>query len=75
MNLHHKDECSGSEARITKNPPGFASDRMAIGAHTDFGSLSFLHNRLGGLQVLPPGYKEWQYVKVSQDTLYFSILR
>ncbi|KAK0218517.1 hypothetical protein EDD85DRAFT_924174 [Armillaria nabsnona] len=23
----------------------------------------FLHNRLGGLQVLPPGYKEWQYVK------------
>ncbi|KAK0218519.1 hypothetical protein EDD85DRAFT_961539 [Armillaria nabsnona] len=29
----------------------------------NFGSLSFLHNRLGGLQVLPPGYKEWQYVK------------
>ncbi len=39
----------------------------AIGAHTDFGSLSFLHNRLGGLQVLPPGYTEWQYVKVSRQ--------
>ncbi|SJL02787.1 related to oxidoreductase, 2OG-Fe(II) oxygenase family [Armillaria ostoyae] len=61
--LHPKDEHSGSEARTTKNLPGYAPDRMAIGAHTDFGSLSFLHNRLGGLQVLPPGYTEWQYVK------------
>ena len=25
---------------------------------------SFLHNRLGGLQVLPPGSESWQYVKV-----------
>ncbi len=64
---HPKDEYSGSEARTTKNPPGHAPDRMAIGAHTDFGSLSFLHNRLGGLQVLPPGYTEWQYVKVSRQ--------
>ncbi len=64
---HPKDEYSGSEARTTKNPPGYAPDRMAIGAHTDFGSLSFLHNRLGGLQVLPPGYTEWQYVKVSRQ--------
>lgn len=52
----------------------------AIGAHTDFGSLvgaalslstcwpdstqSFLHNRLGGLQVMVPGTEEWQYIKV-----------
>ncbi|KAG7439376.1 Clavaminate synthase-like protein [Guyanagaster necrorhizus] len=63
MRLHNKEEHSGSEARITKNAPGHASDRIAIGAHTDFGSLSFLHNRLGGLQVMPPGYTEWQYVK------------
>ncbi|KAK0467581.1 hypothetical protein IW261DRAFT_1058066 [Armillaria novae-zelandiae] len=61
--LHPSDEYSGSEARVTKNPVGYPADRMAIGAHTDFGSLSFLHNRLGGLQVLPPGYSEWQYVK------------
>ncbi|KAK0185350.1 hypothetical protein F5146DRAFT_1167073 [Armillaria mellea] len=61
--LHPNDEYSGSEARLTKSPPGYTPNRMAIGPHTDFGSLSFLHNRLGGLQVLPPGYKEWQYVK------------
>ncbi|CCM01792.1 uncharacterized protein FIBRA_03859 [Fibroporia radiculosa] len=34
-----------------------------LSAHTDFGSLSFLHNRLGGLQVLAPGTDKWQYVK------------
>ncbi|KAK0460814.1 hypothetical protein IW261DRAFT_1532781 [Armillaria novae-zelandiae] len=60
---HSREEFSGSEARTTKNPAGYDGNRMAIGAHTDFGSLSFLHNRLGGLQVLPPGYEEWQYVK------------
>ncbi|KAK0436293.1 hypothetical protein EV421DRAFT_1833024 [Armillaria borealis] len=61
--FHSEGEYSGSEARVTKSPSGYAPNRMAIGAHTDFGSLSFLHNRLGGLQVLPPGYTEWQYVK------------
>jgi len=25
---------------------------------------SFLHNQLGGLQVMPPGYSEWSYVRV-----------
>ena len=60
--------------------PGKAlADTATLGAHTDFGSLvsgiphgrlvcnsrqSFLHNRLGGLQVLPPGHTEWCYVKV-----------
>ncbi|KAK0184094.1 Clavaminate synthase-like protein [Armillaria mellea] len=53
---HSREEFSGSEARTTKNPAGYDNARLAIGAHTDFGSLSFLHNRLGGLQ-------EWQYVK------------
>jgi hypothetical protein len=28
-------------------------------------SQSFLHNRLGGLQVLVPGTEEWKYVKVT----------
>ncbi|KAL1749326.1 hypothetical protein HDZ31DRAFT_79145 [Schizophyllum fasciatum] len=61
---------SGSEVRFTRNAvprgPGEAM-RKGIGAHTDFGSLSFVHNRLGGLQVLPPGSDEWQYVKPLPD--------
>ncbi|KAK1223836.1 hypothetical protein PQX77_013278 [Marasmius sp. AFHP31] len=60
----HQDlQYSGSGARIIKNPAKMPKERMAIGAHTDFGSLSFLHNRLGGLQVLPSGVDEWQYVE------------
>ncbi|KAI9448424.1 Clavaminate synthase-like protein [Lactarius indigo] len=64
--LHTPEEHSGSEARCIKKTPAStpeAPDKAAIGAHTDFGSLSFLHNRLGGLQVLPPGTDEWKYVK------------
>ncbi|KAI9059090.1 Clavaminate synthase-like protein [Trametes sanguinea] len=63
---HKLDEFSGSEARIIKNPPrpeGIDEAKAALAAHTDFGSLSFLHNRLGGLQVMVPGTDKWQYVK------------
>ena len=68
LNRHKLASPSGSEARCIRNPPKQASEAVekgstAIGAHTDFGSLSFLHNRLGGLQVLPPGYETWQYVR------------
>ncbi|KAJ6579515.1 hypothetical protein DFH09DRAFT_1260431 [Mycena vulgaris] len=61
---HLLEEYSGSETRVIKNPPSPHSPlKVAIGAHTDFGTLSFLHNRLGGLQVLVPGSEDWQYVK------------
>ncbi|EJD04538.1 Clavaminate synthase-like protein [Fomitiporia mediterranea MF3/22] len=71
LELHSREEPSGSEARCIKNPPkqpgidstNNAKETSAIGAHTDFGSLSFLHNRLGGLQVLPPNNPDWQYVR------------
>lgn len=63
---HTLEEYSGSEARCIKTAPRTMSEEeAAIGAHTDFGSLSFLHNRLGGLQVLVPGTEQWQYIKVS----------
>ncbi|KAI0751909.1 Clavaminate synthase-like protein [Daedaleopsis nitida] len=65
---HKGDELSGSEARIIKSSPKagvhpFDEVKAALAAHTDFGSLSFLHNRLGGLQVMVPGTEDWQYVK------------
>ncbi|KAJ7477004.1 hypothetical protein B0H11DRAFT_2031579 [Mycena galericulata] len=61
---HLLEEYSGSETRVIKNPPSpFSPLKVAIGAHTDFGTLSFLHNRLGGLQVLVPGSEDWQYIK------------
>lgn len=65
LKLHSDEQPSGSEARCLKSPPRPAHEqhKAALRAHTDFGSLSFLHNRLGGLQVLPPGSTEWQYVR------------
>ncbi|KAI0316905.1 Clavaminate synthase-like protein [Amylostereum chailletii] len=65
-NLHKIDEVSGSEARCIKTPKDhhMSPDKATLGAHTDFGSLSFLHhNHLGGLQVLLPGTENWTYVK------------
>ncbi|KAG6906669.1 hypothetical protein DXG01_012697 [Tephrocybe rancida] len=64
LEKHRIEEPSGSESRVTRTPPvRSTSIDPAIGSHTDFGSLSFLHNRLGGLQVLVPGIDTWQYVK------------
>ncbi|KAI0323041.1 Clavaminate synthase-like protein [Amylostereum chailletii] len=57
---------SGSEARCIKSlaSDDLPQDNPSIGAHTDFGSLSFLHHRtIGGLQVQPPGTQGWKYVK------------
>ncbi|KAE9388192.1 Clavaminate synthase-like protein [Gymnopus androsaceus JB14] len=59
----HSEEYSASEARTHKARKNLPTGKTVLGAHTDFGSLSFLHNRMGGLQVLPPGVDEWQYVK------------
>ena len=66
--LHSLEEPSGSEARVLRSPAKLTSadpskSKIALQAHTDLGSLAFLHNRLGGLQVLPPGTDNWQYVR------------
>ncbi|KAH9054150.1 Clavaminate synthase-like protein [Lactarius vividus] len=64
--LHAPEGHGGSEASCIKKTVASTPEppnRAAIGAHTDYGSFSFSHNRLGGLQVLPPGTDEWRYVK------------
>jgi isopenicillin N synthase-like dioxygenase len=64
-NLHRQQAVSGDQVRFVKAPPQPADDRRtALGQHTDFGSVTILFNRLGGLQVLPPGADaEWVYVR------------
>ncbi|KAI8990726.1 Clavaminate synthase-like protein [Trametes punicea] len=65
--LHKVDEPSGCVARCIKAHPNMdRENKTFLNPHTDFGSLSFLHNRLGGLQVLPPGSDKWYYVKPRQ---------
>ncbi|KAF1849159.1 Clavaminate synthase-like protein [Cucurbitaria berberidis CBS 394.84] len=54
--LHNLRARSGDQIRFVKAPPQEPSLRgVALGEHTDFGSVTVLFNRLGGLQVrLPP---------------------
>ncbi|KAN0089022.1 Clavaminate synthase-like protein [Hyaloscypha variabilis] len=71
QSLHRLNAISGDQIRMIKSPPQPASDqRTALGKHTDFGSLTILFNRLGGLQILPPPSltpagkePQWTYVK------------
>ncbi|KAL6304008.1 Clavaminate synthase-like protein [Sparassis latifolia] len=63
--LHSTAEPCGSEARCIKTPPNQTT--TGVGAHTDFGTITFLHNRLGGLQVLPPDSQKWLYIKPLAD--------
>lgn len=64
-NLHRLHKTSGDQVRLIKAPPQPMDDRqLTLGEHTDFGSITLLFNRLGGLQVLPPGKDaEWCYVQ------------
>ncbi|OJD16780.1 hypothetical protein AJ78_03070 [Emergomyces pasteurianus Ep9510] len=64
-NLHRISGISGDQVRMIKAPPQPPDDRRtALGQHTDFGSVTVLFNRVGGLQILPPGRDaEWCYVR------------
>jgi isopenicillin N synthase-like dioxygenase len=49
------DAVSGDQVRFVRAPPQPKDDRRtALGEHTDFGSVTVLFNRLGGLQVRLP---------------------
>ncbi|KAL6718870.1 hypothetical protein ACLMJK_003104 [Lecanora helva] len=67
--LHALTAPSGDQIRFVRAPPQPPTDqRTALGEHTDFGSITILFNRLGGLQILPPGCEqknssEWKYVR------------
>jgi isopenicillin N synthase-like dioxygenase len=55
--LHKLTSFSGDQVRFVKAPPQTQDlDAVALGEHTDFGSVTVLFNRLGGLQVKLPGY-------------------
>jgi isopenicillin N synthase-like dioxygenase len=64
-NMHRLNAVSGDQVRFVKAPPQPVDDRrVALGQHTDFGSVTVLFNRVGGLQILPPGRDaEWCYVR------------
>ena len=61
---HRITEPSGGSARLLKYPPQPSDDqRISHAPHTDFGSVTLLFSRVGGLQILPPGMtSEWGYV-------------
>ncbi|KAI9878799.1 MAG: hypothetical protein M1830_010483 [Pleopsidium flavum] len=62
--LHPISAPSGCHVRFIRAPPQPRDDRrIALGEHTDFGSLTILFNRIGGLQVLLPGTRDWVYVR------------
>lgn len=55
--LHGLDTTSGDQIRFVKAPPqpqSSSCSAVALGEHTDFGSVTILFNRLGGLQVRLP---------------------
>ncbi|KAK2762011.1 hypothetical protein FQN53_007594 [Emmonsiellopsis sp. PD_33] len=64
-NLHRLQAFSGDQVRMIKAPPEPMDDRRTVlGQHTDFGSVTVLFNRVGGLQILPPGKDaEWRFVR------------
>ncbi|PVH70561.1 Clavaminate synthase-like protein [Cadophora sp. DSE1049] len=65
QDLHRLEGHSGDIIRFIRSPPQPVDDRRtSLAEHTDFGSVTVLFNRLGGLQVLPPGRDaQWCYVQ------------
>ncbi|KAF2085359.1 Clavaminate synthase-like protein, partial [Saccharata proteae CBS 121410] len=55
--LHRLNAVAGDQVRFIRAPPQPPDDRkITLGEHTDFGSVTVLFNRVGGLQVRLPKY-------------------
>ncbi|KAH0840761.1 oxidoreductase, 2OG-Fe(II) oxygenase family [Fonsecaea pedrosoi] len=65
--LHKLDQPSVDQARVTCAPPVRPAETITLGEHTDFGSVTVLFNQLGGLQVLAPNKRDWEYVRPRPD--------
>ena len=63
--LHRMREPAVNYVRVNRCPPQPMGDRRtSIVPHTDFGTLTILFNKVGGLQVLAPGPDgEWMYIQ------------
>ncbi|KAF2643106.1 Clavaminate synthase-like protein [Massarina eburnea CBS 473.64] len=62
--LHRLSSPSGCHIRFIRAPPQPIDQRtLTLGEHTDFGSLTILFNRIGGLQVKLPNTTDWVYVR------------
>ncbi|EMD39591.1 hypothetical protein CERSUDRAFT_111901 [Gelatoporia subvermispora B] len=63
----HRPQIQSQDAvKFINAPPlvrAVSEESVITAAHTDYGSMSFLHNRLGGLQIQMPGAENWLYVK------------
>ena len=71
---------SGTMMRLIRNPPALvaADKRTGLLPHTDYGTITFLANVIGGLQILAPGYdptdeRGWKYVKPQPGCLIVNI--
>lgn len=56
--FHHFDKISADTARVTYAPP-IPAETTAVGENCDFGSVTVLFVKLGGLQILEPSNRDW----------------